>query len=373
MLLKKFFQIFSASVNYYYQAVSVFNHPQKRTLKPAYLLNFTPAEKQFLEKSAHSFNYVVDYSLGFRQKELFTVPLKNVSFLGHSGALVWKGKVVTESVFDLMRLTKSPAFRSFALLSTKRKKGVFSSLMHFPWAETSNYHWFLDALPRLFLLLQDAAEPITLIVPQNMPAFQRETLDFLLDKQSHIRLETISKLEKWQVSEFMLPSFVANHNSGYLPPDILESLRSKIWAGYQVTSTGKPKRIYISRKKANKRKIINEDQVIAALMPYQVQIINAEELTYQQQVQLFYNAEVVIAPHGAGLTNILFCQQATVLELHPVDVIKSHYFLLSKGLNFSYTYSIGSKSDEKQNFTVSIPDFKEQLSYLFDNSPTFLE
>jgi len=368
MILKKLFQFFSAFVNYYYQAVSVYNHPKKKSLQPAYLVNFTPEEQQFLEKCAHSFNYVVDYSLGFRQKELFTVMLENVYFLGNSGALVRNGKVITESVFDLMRLTKSPAFRSFALLKSKQKNGLYSSLMHLPWAETSNYHWFLDVLPRLFLLMQGSQEAITLIVAQNMPAFQRETLQFLLEEQSHIRLEVISKQEKWQVNNFILPSFVANHNSGYLPPHIFESLRHKIWEGYQVKLTEKPKRIYISRKKATKRKILNEDQVIAALKPYQVEVIYAEELTYQQQVQLFYNSEVVIAPHGAGLTNVLFCRNAKVLELHPADILKSHYFLLSKGLGFPYFYSIGSNSDANQNFTVSISDFKTQLTHLFANS-----
>ncbi len=365
MLFKKLIQAFFASINYYYQAVSIFNSTEKKVLQPAYLVSFTPEEQQFLEKCAHSFNYIVDYSLGFRQKELFTARLKNVYFLCHSGALVWKGKVIIESAFDLMRLTKSPGFRSFALLSTRRKNGVFSSLMHFPWAETSNYHWFLDALPRLFLVMQDTTEPITLIVPQNMPAFQRETLRFLLEGQSHIRLETISKQEKWQLSNFIFPSFISNHNSGYLPPDILENLRQRIWKGYQVSNFENPKRLFISRKKAIKRRILNEDQVISALLAYQVQVIYAEELTYQQQVQLFFNADVVIGPHGAGLTNILFCRRAKVLELHPGDILKSHYFLLSKGLAFPYFYSIGSNSDENQNFMVSIPDFEKQLTHLF--------
>ncbi|PSR52462.1 capsular biosynthesis protein [Adhaeribacter arboris] len=366
MLLKKLFQIFSTSVNYYYQAISVFTHSQKKTLQPVYLVNFTPEEQQFLEKCASSLNYVVDYSLGFRQKELFTVRLNNVVFLGNSGALVWKGKVIIESVFDLMRLTKSPAFRSFALLKSKQRNGLYSSLMHLPWAETSNYHWFLDVLPRLFVLMQNATETITLIMPQNMPEFQRETLKFLLADQPYIQLAFISKQEKWQLNSFILPSFVANHNSGYLPPSILENLRNTIWAGYQVTSTGKPKRIYISRQKATKRKILNEEQVIAALLPYQVEVIYAEELTYRQQVQLFYNTEVVIAPHGAGLTNVLFCRQAQVLELHPVDIIKSHYFMLSKGLGFPYFYTIGSSSDKELNFQVDLVDLAFKLKQLFE-------
>lgn len=365
MRFKKLIYYFSAAINYYYQAVSVFHHPRKKVIQESYLVNFTPEEETFLEKCAQSFNYAVDYSKGFRQKELFIVPLTTVTFLGNSGAVVLNGKIVTESVFDQMRLVKSPAFRSPALLVPKRKTGRYVSIMHLPWAETSNYHWFLDVLPRLFLL-QHIPEPLTLIVPQDMPVFQRETLNFLLVDCRHVKLETIAKNEKWQITDFILPSFVANHNSGYLPEIILKKMRSTIWAGYNVINEKPPKRcIYISRQKAKKRKILNEEEVLAALQPYQVEVIFAEELSYQQQVQLFYNAAVIIAPHGAGLTNILFSQQARVLELHPADIIKSHYFMLSKGLKFPYFYSIGSLSDHEFNFTADIPDFKLQLERLF--------
>lgn len=365
MLIKKLIQLCSATINYYYQALSVFHHPHKKVLQPSYLVSFTPEEQEFLEKCAYSFNFDVDYSRGFRQKELFTVRIPKVSFLGNSGAVVWDRKVITESVFDQMRLVKSPAFRSPALLLPKSKRGLYSSLLHLPWAEKSNYHWFLDSLPRLLLLLKIVKEPLTLIVSQNMPAFQRETLLFVLDTNPYIRLAYIPKHEKWNIDEFILPSFVANHYSGYLPPDILRALREKIWAGYQVAPGKIGLRLYISRQKAPKRKILNDADVIAALQPYHVKILFAEELTYQQQVQLFYNAEVVIAPHGAGLTNILFSKQIKLLELHPGDIIKSHYFMLSKSLGFPYYYSIGSKSDADQNFVVDIPDFKKQLARLF--------
>ncbi len=362
--LRKLIWRICSLLNYYYHAISIFQDANKKKLKPASLILFTPDEQAFLEKCAYSFNYSLDYSRGFRQKELFTVQLSDVSFLGNSGAVILNNKVITESVFDSLRLTKSPAFRSPALLSISRKKGVYTSIMHWPWAQTSNYHWFIDCLPRLYLILQSIQQPINLIVPANIPSFQSETLHFLISGVNNIELVKIKHNEKWHLSTFILPSFVSGNSSGYLPLDIADFLRKNIWSGYQVKDHTPKKRLYISRRKATKRRIINEAEVLKVLKNYAIEEVFAEDLTYAQQVQLFYNAELVVAPHGAGLTNILFCFKTTILEIHPANIIKPHYFMLSKSLGFNYYYSIGSPSEQALHFKADIENINVILSQI---------
>jgi capsular polysaccharide biosynthesis protein len=82
-------------------------------------------------------------------------------------------------------------------------------------------------------------------------------------------------------------------------------------------------------------------------------------------VELFYNTELVVAPHGAGLTNVLFCNQATVIELHPSDIVKSHYFMLCKSLGFEYYYSIGGSSNEILNFKADLDNLASILKQIF--------
>ena len=364
MLLKKIVHRFCAAINYYYQAVSVHHQANKKVLKASYLVFFSAEEKAFLERCAYAFNYAVDYTRGFWQKEIYIVQLAAVTFLGNSGAVVRKDKLITESVFDQMRLSKSPAFRSPAWMWPAQKKGLYTSIMHIPWAETSNYHWFLDCLPRVYGLLQGVREPMKLIVPSKMPAFQRDTLNFLIEDRPEIQLVRIGKTEKWQLPAFVLPGFVSNHYSGYLPPEILHFIRTRVWNGYGVVDQQNKNRIYISRRKATKRRILSEEALWLVLQEHGFQEVFAEELTYKQQVQLFYNTELVVAPHGAGLTNLLFCRQVKVLELHPADIIKSHYFMLCKGLDFSYFYSFGSPSDEKLNFAIDVNDFALKVQYM---------
>ncbi|WP_139295225.1 glycosyltransferase family 61 protein, partial [Planktothrix tepida] len=68
--------------------------------------------------------------------------------------------------------------------------------------------------------------------------------------------------------------------------------------------------------------------------------IELETLTVQEQADLFSQAEVIIAPHGAGLTNLVFCQANTVVvELVSPHYIRPYYWLISQQLGLKH-YSI---------------------------------
>ncbi len=359
---KIIYQLFSF-VNYYYFPTTL-SRENKTVLQDRFRVNFTPKEINFLKKSAATFNYGTDYTGDYWQKPLYTVRLSRVTLLGNSGALVKNGKVIVESAFDQIRLAISPAYRSPAVMFKRRKAGLYTSIFHLPWAETSNFHWFYDCLPRLYTLLQQIKEPINLVVNQDLPAFQLETLQFILKDYPHISIVYQGKKEKWEIEQFIFPGFVTNHSSGFLPAGIAQFLREKIWLGYQVQPQNARTRIYISRSKARKRRILNEDLLTPGLINLGFQVVHAEDLTYAQQVQLFYNAELIVAPHGAGLTNILFSKQCHVLELHPADMIKPHYFLAAKALSFPYNYVIGSNADANLDFTVEVDQVLNTCSEL---------
>lgn len=200
-----------------------------------------------------------------------------------------------------------------------------------------------------------------------MPTFQRETLQFLIRQHSGLSLETISKNEKWQLPTFMLPNFISNHYSGFLPPVVLKFIRNGIWNGYGVKEEPVKSRIYISRDKATKRRLLNEDRIIEVLQAFKFTTVYAEDLIYAEQVQLFYNAEVVVGAHGAGLTNILFGRNLQVIELHPADMVRSHYFMICKACSFHYHYLLGSASNVKQDFSIDLVALRQVLDTLFGN------
>ena len=60
-------------------------------------------------------------------------------------------------------------------------------------------------------------------------------------------------------------------------------------------------------------------------------------ITFLEQVELFHNAEIIVAAHGAGLTNILFSEPGTkvyeIFQEHEDDA----FWYLSQLLNLNHT------------------------------------
>src|SRR5690606_23582378 len=160
-----------------------------------------------------------------RVREQFLLDLKQVTFLGNSGAVVHNGSIVVESVMEVARLGKSVAFKTPALLVPKQKNGLYTSVLHLPLAKSSNYHWFFDCLPRLYFVLQQVREPIKIIMRHDLPDFQHQTLRFMLQDHPNAEVVYIGKYEKWKVERFILPSFMANSQSAYLPEEVNQWLQ----------------------------------------------------------------------------------------------------------------------------------------------------
>ena len=80
-----------------------------------------------------------------------------------------------------------------------------------------------------------------------------------------------------------------------------------------------PELIYISRKDSPKaRGLANEDELAEALSSLGFKILTLSELSVVQQIYFFSRARLIVAPHGAGLTNIIFCNNnnCTVIEIN---------------------------------------------------------
>jgi capsular polysaccharide biosynthesis protein len=61
------------------------------------------------------------------------------------------------------------------------------------------------------------------------------------------------------------------------------------------------------------RPLLNEDEVIAKLAFLGFVPVKPETFTPADQLRLFRGAEAIVAPHGAGLTNIGYCRPGTIL------------------------------------------------------------
>jgi len=70
-------------------------------------------------------------------------------------------------------------------------------------------------------------------------------------------------------------------------------------------------------------------------------ILRLSNLKFIDQVSIFSNCKLIIAPHGAGLANITFCERKTkVVEIIPKHIKNYEYKRISKinKLNHQYIY-----------------------------------
>ncbi len=87
----------------------------------------------------------------------------------------------------------------------------------------------------------------------------------------------------------------------------------RIAAGLGAPARDVPRRIYIDRRGSSLRPLVNEDELIACLRRYGFVAVKPEALSLADQARLFRGAEAVVAPHGAGLTNLGYCRAGTVV------------------------------------------------------------
>lgn len=204
------------------------------------------------------------------------------------------------------------------------------------------YHWMMDVLPR-FGLLQKAGwtwEDIDWFVVNSIQRpFQRETLERIgVPKDKILESDRHSHL---QADELIVPSFPGPldwppmESIDFLRSLFLQDSRGELPSRQQSASPY----LYISRAKAGYRRLLNEPQLLDALEKLGFVAVHLETLSVQQQAHLFANAKIVVAPHGAGLTNTIFCEPGThIVELTSPRYIRTDYWIVSHraGLNHYY-------------------------------------
>lgn len=177
-------------------------------------------------------------------------------------------------------------------------------------------HWLLDTLPRLLWLIEaghDLARYDSFYFTDTSAAFHQATLDMLgipMDKVfDRIRHGPSVSLESFD-------HVTAPRNAQSTTHPGNHDLLRRFFLGPTDTQTEKGRRLYISRGKAARRRIVNEDELSECLSRHGFETVRLEDFSIAQTARLIAGASHVIAPHGAGLSNLVFATPgAKVLEI----------------------------------------------------------
>ncbi|MBA2846978.1 hypothetical protein HNP88_001162 [Methanococcus maripaludis] len=230
------------------------------------------------------------------------------------------------------------------------------------------FHWFGDILQKLEALdSNELKSSYTIIIPKNnyFP-WVAETLKAYSIEPLVFEFDDIIKCKNIMAVPHVAPT-------GNYRPELIKKMQKRILNYYGLNlNTSGTKRIYISREKAPKRKVQNESELINLLKKYSFEIINMEDLNFEDQVKLSNDSEIMLSIHGAGLTNMCWMNpNSKVFELRlKDDSINNCYFSLASALNLDYYYILCDQVNSKcgtygAGFIVDLNKLEYELKKLF--------
>lgn len=187
------------------------------------------------------------------------------------------------------------------------------------------YHWMTEILPKFGLLERDGISLDSIdqvLVRQITGKWQLETLErFGFDKsrivetvkQPNLRCDRLLHIDLNCGINLKMHRFIPQWMKHLFPAAPSDDPRIKL---------------YISRPKGVRRGISNEEEFIPLLKAAGFTIKAMEGLSVAEQAALLSRADVVMSPHGGGLTNMVFCRPGVKI----VEMFSRHVFPYYWGL-----------------------------------------
>ncbi|MEP7214511.1 MAG: glycosyltransferase family 61 protein [Acidobacteriota bacterium] len=184
------------------------------------------------------------------------------------------------------------------------------------------FHWLADVLPKL-IIAAEHLKTSTVLLPGRFRDSQlaKDSLELFGVRN----FQFVGLNETVRAARLFLPFHAAQ--SGDFDTQVIRQVGKILVDPFQHAAVP-DRRIYISRAKAKRRKIVNEAALANILGGFGFESIYAEDLSFAEQVRLFASTSHLISIHGAGLSNMLFMPAGgKVFELRKDDPAGSECFL----------------------------------------------
>lgn len=298
-------------------------------------------------------------SATYKTLPVYTALLEDVRFCPVNNVIMTPNRTV-------IRETAGPGAKTFcvderAITRHNRVESLAGISTAFRCSFDNYYHLLIDHLSRFDLLNQSyfsQFDQINVLCPGGL----RPTEEFFVSKlrPSNVNIVPLEDDVLYKPERYLFLSFPTRRSSAYIPGPYVERLRARVLCD---EAGARSRRLFISRQKAVERNLRNEDALMERLHSLGFQRVVLEDLPPSEQIRLFQETEIVVAPHGAGLANLLFSTDATVLELQPSPYVAPHYYLLCKRMGHDYQYLTHEAPHVDDDFATSPQAVVDQLSF----------
>jgi len=215
------------------------------------------------------------------------------------------------------------------------------------------FHFFMDVLLPVLVYLKnwhDPQERVIFLVREDLSAIQRDTYRFIEEDHPNITVQTLALNRKMVCDKSIQVTFQNKFNGvgNTFAREYLSDMAHFYLRHYGISPppAGPGRRLYLSREGAAIRKVNNESAVVAMLSRYGFEFVETGAIPFSQQAELFLSADIIVAAHGAALTNLMFCRPGTrVLSFSPAGYFDDCYLRMSKAMQLDYQYLFGGPGD----------------------------
>jgi capsular polysaccharide biosynthesis protein len=333
-------------------------HPVGRTLTVGTALNgangastiegveLLPA-RQLADRSGEALDVLPLHAFSIAPARLITIRNRVDGVLAHDSTILHE--VSTDY------LAGPGAWTSFTRLQRypeARQVGAAASLLTGAGGAVNYAHWLYDVLPRLHLLRQAG-------FVRGGERFITPPLDveFKVTSLRRLGVEPSDCLEvdRPLLIECDRLGVTTGHRShyrieGWIPLFLREALTPE-----PIVQTGL--RLYINRRDTKLRRVVNEDRLESLLATRGFTSVSMADYSLDEKIRLCASAEVIVAPHGSGLSNIAFCAPGTqIVEIKGDDHFQPWFEDVSRAVGLDYQVIEASR-------TVSSPLVPKQIRH----------
>lgn len=224
------------------------------------------------------------------------------------------------------------------------------------------YHWLLESVPRWKMLQAAGHQEYDHVLLPGWPAnFQDEILGRLgVPPEKWLRCDKnfVHQFERLVVPAMPFPLW-------QIPPWACAPARALF-----PERGGGPEKIYLSRRGAARRRLVNEAELEAALEARGFVCVRMETLPVAGQAKMFGSAKQVVSPHGAGFANLVFAPPGALLvELFHPDNRNPIYQNVAAACGLRHASLIGDRTrklvrhdDDRAEYVIKVADVLRLLA-----------
>jgi capsular polysaccharide biosynthesis protein len=246
---------------------------------------------------------------------------------GYGAVITADDRLLSDVSTEWAEPERHSVFRETVLPRIEKTEETVAALAHI--GGKGYFHWMFTVLPRYHLIAKSGVRVDRFVVNALRAPYQTETLRMLGIPEGAI--EEASPELHLQARRVVIPSLPGNVTE-WACRFLRKSLPPK-----QGGSRASAERVYITRRKADWRKVRNESDLLDELARFGFRAVELEALAVDEQIRLFSDAKILIGPHGAGFANLAFCRRgARVVELFAPGYVVPTFMLVSRYAGLEY-------------------------------------